>query len=115
MLGCCFYVYFIGVYSLCRYFHVRGGNLLVRTTAAARLNLPKFNEICKKTEGTLKKSIKKTIAAVRALKQKPADQGPHGGAHGAPWAPMGPPGGWWLNLAPGGAQGPHGAPGPPPG
>ena len=25
-----------------------GGNLLVRTTAAARLNLPKFDEICKK-------------------------------------------------------------------
>ena len=83
-----------------------GGNLLVRTTVAARLNLSKFDEICKKTEGTLKKIYKKkNIAEVRALKQNPADRGPHGGAHGAhgaPWVPHGPHGAPWV---------PHGAPG----
>ena len=86
--------------------HMRGGNLLVRTTVAARLNLPEFDEICKKIKGTLKKSIKKNIAEVRALKQNPADRGPHGGAHGAhgaPWVPHGAP---W---------GPMGPLGPPPG
>ena len=76
---------------------MRGGNLLVRTTVAARLNLPKFDEICKKTEGTLKKSIKKNIAEVRALKQNPADRGPHGGAHGAPRGAQGGAQGGFTN------------------
>ena len=54
-------------------------------------NMPKFDEICKKIEGTLKKIEKKNIAEVRALKQNPADRGPHGGAHGAPRGAQGGP------------------------
>ena len=60
-------------------------------------NMPKFDEICKKTEGTLKKSIKKNIAEVRALKQNPADRGPHGGAHGAPRGAQGGAQGGFTN------------------